>query len=228
MSAETSKQAVKIVFDSNPKLAIQYHNQIQSAWNLLTEKEDEERPIMIFKEPHPKIGRSRTELLSIGTPLDKLDKDFSIIIEGPAGIGKTQWALRFFDPIGKLTRLVSHIDDLKKPGLSKCKAVLFDDMDFKQYPRQTQIHICDAMETRSIHSRYINVELKKNLVRIFTCNQDYIISGSENEKFNWHTKGEEVNKYWPVDLTDPAILRRCTLIKLDHYDINNPMYDIKN
>lgn len=215
-----------MVFSQHPKLAIQLNAQIQATWSLLTDAEEIPREILSFKEPHPPIGRSRQELIELGFPPSELDNDFCIIIQGPAGIGKTQWALRFFDPIGKLTRLVSHVDDLKKPGLNKCKAILFDDMDFKQYPRQTQIHICDANETRSIHSRYVNVELRKGIVRLFTCNIDYVISGSENEKFNWSKKGEEVNKHWPVDLTDDAIKRRCRLITLDKYSIDNPMFTL--
>lgn len=90
----------------------------------------------------------------------------SLVLMGPSGIGKTNWALKHAP---KPTLLVSHVDDLKK--LSKRhKSIIFDDVDFTHWPVTSQIHITDCAVPRTIHVRYGTVTIPNGIVKIFTCN----------------------------------------------------------
>lgn len=89
----------------------------------------------------------------------------SLWIKGPAGIGKTQWALKFFEnPL-----FVTHIDDLKLFN-NNHDGIIFDDISFKHWPRESQISIVDHEQPRSIHIRYGVVRIPANTKKIFTSN----------------------------------------------------------
>ncbi len=105
----------------------------------------------------------------------------SFVIKGPSGCGKTTWA-KLNMPLPTL--FVSHIDQLKtfRPGFHK--SIIFDDVDFKHWPRVSQIHICDFDNPRSVHCRYSTANIPAGIFKCFTCNE------------------------LPVDLTDEAIRRR--------------------
>lgn len=117
--------------------------------------------------------------------------DVSHIIIGKAGIGKTQWALCHFEnPL-----FVSHMDDLK--NLSEDNdGIIFDDMDFKHMPRNTQIFLLDQDQDRSIHARYEAALIPANTKKIFTCNEI------------------------PFKMDDEAIRRRCQVTQLECEQIN--------
>lgn len=71
-----------------------------------------------------------------------------VVIWGPAGTGKTQWAKAHFEkPL-----LVSSVDGLK--DFDDHDGIIFDDMDFSHWPREAMIHLCDYEEDRPIHCRY--------------------------------------------------------------------------
>lgn len=93
--------------------------------------------------------------------------DRSLVLLGPSGTGKTTWAKTFCP---KPALFCSHIDDLKKfqPGYHQC--VIFDDMDFRAWPRTSQIHLVDWFDPRSIHIRYSTVRIPALTFKIFTCN----------------------------------------------------------
>lgn len=91
----------------------------------------------------------------------------SIIVEGPAGVGKTTAVL---DAIEYPAVWASHMDDLKGE-MNEIKTVVFDDMDFKHLPRTSQIHLVDTEHDRTIHARYRNIFLPKGTKRVFTCNE---------------------------------------------------------
>jgi hypothetical protein len=220
MAAPTADAAVKAVFDSDPKNGVVFSNQIQTAWRIMNKAPAKPLPAMVFKIPFPVLGRTREQLLSAG--INRKDDEYCLIIEGPAGIGKTEFALRIF-PNGQC-RLISHIDDLKSLDMSTVKAVVFDDMDFKHYPRSAQIHLCDAAVDRSIHCRYNNVVLPAGLVRIFTCNISRGISNVAGDPMKWAESGVDVNAHWPVDMTDAAIRRRVQILSLDDYSIDDPLF----
>lgn len=89
----------------------------------------------------------------------------SLWLKGPAGIGKTQWALLWFEnPL-----FVSHVDDLKLYN-TDYDGIIFDDINFKHWPRESQISICDIEQPRTIHVRYGVVRIPAGTKKIFTSN----------------------------------------------------------
>jgi len=91
----------------------------------------------------------------------------STIIIGPSGIGKTTYAKM---KAKKPSLFVTHIDDLKFMNAS-IKSIIFDDMTFKHLPLQSQIHLVDRDENRSIHVRYGTVQIPQGMEKWFTCNE---------------------------------------------------------
>lgn len=105
----------------------------------------------------------------------------SLILHGPSGCGKTTWA-KINAP--KPALMVTHIEDLKRFKKGFHKSIIFDDVDFKHWPRTAQIKIADVDNAQSIHVRYGTISLPSKIEKIFTCN------------------------VLPLDLSDPAIRRR--------------------
>jgi hypothetical protein len=112
------------------------------------------------------------------------------IINGPSGCGKTTWA-KLFMP--KPTLFVSHIDQLKsfRPGYHK--SIIFDDVDFKHWPRHSQIHLCDFDNPRAIHCRYATANIPSGIYKCFTSN------------------------VLPLDTTDQAIRRRVKTYNIKYF-----------
>lgn len=114
------------------------------------------------------------------------DDGKTLVIIGPSGCGKTTWAKA---NVPKPALWVSHIEDLKQ--LRKChKAIIFDDISFTHWPRESQIHLVDRYDLRSIHIRYGRVTIPPGIAKVVTANND------------------------PVDLGDNAIERRCNVLRL--------------
>jgi hypothetical protein len=111
---------------------------------------------------------------------------------GSSGIGKTTWAKSYAK---KPSLFVTHIDDLKKFRADEHKSLIFDDVSFYHYPIQSQIHLCDVENPRSIHVRYGTVSLPKGVQKIFTCNEE------------------------PLNVTHEAVARRIKLVYCRENDL---------
>lgn len=119
-------------------------------------------------------------------PSSTILKKKTVIVLGASGTGKTQWVKTWFaNPL-----FVSHMDDLGNLQEGHHDGIIFDDVSVTHMPRNAQIHLCDNAERRSIHIRYVTAEIPADLPRVFTCNND------------------------PVDLADPAIKRRCHVMRI--------------
>lgn len=94
--------------------------------------------------------------------------NFSIILWGEAGLGKTEFAKTI---LGEGYLMVSHMDDLRDYDPNFHSGILFDDMDFKHTPRHSQIHLIDWDNNRSIHARYRVARIPKHTKKIFTTNE---------------------------------------------------------
>lgn len=91
-----------------------------------------------------------------------------VVIHGTAGSGKTQYALsQFKNPL-----LVSHMDDLRTFNQDEHDGIVFDDMSFGHYPRESNIHLLDWDVDRSIHCRYSCAWIPARTKKIFTSNRD--------------------------------------------------------
>lgn len=94
---------------------------------------------------------------------EPIDYNKPTILWGAPGIGKTQFALAHFEkPL-----LVRTVDDLKR--LDDHDGIVFDDMSFLHWPRETQIHLLDELDS-SIHCRFHDAVIPGNMPRIFTTN----------------------------------------------------------
>ena len=91
------------------------------------------------------------------------------VIIGPSGKGKTQLALSAFNnPL-----LVSHTDNLKELTDSH-DGIVFDDMNFSHWPRESVIHLTDLEETRGINVKGDVANIPAKLPRIITSNKDIL------------------------------------------------------
>lgn len=64
----------------------------------------------------------------------------------------------------------SHAEDLKLYDPKVHNGLIFDDMNFQHWPRESQIHLVDYEHTRSIHCRYANARILAQTSKIFTTN----------------------------------------------------------
>lgn len=92
----------------------------------------------------------------------------SLVILGPPGCGKTNWAKKH---ALKPALFVSHLDRLKDFKVGVHKSIIFDDLDFKYLPRTAQIHLVDRENPRDIHIRYRVAHIPEGIQKIFTCNE---------------------------------------------------------
>ncbi len=109
-------------------------------------------------------------------PLD-FTKSKSIVLWGPPGVGKTQYALSHF----KKPLWVHHNDDLKLLD-SDCDGLIFDSRDFKHLYRSACVHLVDWEHETTVHCRYTTARIPKNMRRIFTTTiRDGAIFGKHSD-----------------------------------------------
>lgn len=104
------------------------------------------------------------------------------IFLGPTNCGKTTYAKQLLPK----ALFVTHMDDLVKYNPDNYDGIIYDEASFIHLPRESQIHLCDQAEDRSLHVRYMCARIPKHTKKIFTSNK---------------TVGE-------ILLLDPAIERR--------------------
>lgn len=132
------------------------------------------------------------EELNLPLPRALADLDFNnsanttYIVNGVPGIGKTITVLRL---VPKPVMLVSHLDQLKSLT-SKIKTVVYDDCSFLHLPRPAQLAIVDRYLPHAIHRRYGTSLIPSGVLVVMTSN------------------------VLPVNTSDPAIARRCTIYEV--------------
>lgn len=141
------------------RIPYQYANR---AWNA------EQSLFTIYEDyVEPPEAEVDDRLTSIDLSFSNFDNR-SISIVGRSGIGKSTWAIRV---ARKPALLVTHIDTLKHLT-KKHKAIIFDDISFNHWPRESQIHIVDRFLSRAIHIRYGVANIPAGIQKIFTNNYD--------------------------------------------------------
>lgn len=88
------------------------------------------------------------------------------IFWGKPGCGKTQFALAHF----KNCLWVTHKDDLKKLDPLVHDGIIFDDRDWKYWPRSVQIDLTDIDQPRSIDVKHGFAVIPANTKKIWTTN----------------------------------------------------------
>lgn len=138
------------IAETHPRAWVQYRNSFDAYQRLIEPDDTASYDLSRFRHP-------------------PLVLDRPILLHGPSGIGKTQFALAHF----KQPLLVTHIDDLKKLS-SRHDGIVFDDLSFKHMPPETVIHLLDYDTASSIHCRNTNARIPKKMNRIFTHNEQDI------------------------------------------------------
>lgn len=123
-----------------------------------------------------------------------VNKGKTYIFVGPAGIGKTQYALAHFSkPL-----LVSDRQDLSKLSSGDYDGIVFDDMNFNKWNCCNVIHLVDQECDRTINVKYGSVAIPAGMPRIITLNT--------------------LDNFWPENMNDaqkPALSRR---IQIRHFN----------
>lgn len=117
----------------------------------------------------------------------------SLLLTGPTGIGKTQFA-RALLPKAPVIR---HVDQLRTADLSN--GIIFDDFDVSHWPVTSIIHLLDWDEASGIHCRYTHVLVPAHTQKIFTHNKP-------------------LHQWLPADIPRPqyeAVERRIILVELN-------------
>lgn len=106
---------------------------------------------------------------------DILDK-YAVVLSGPSGSGKTAFALAHFDkPL-----FIRHIDQLKSFDPEVYDGLVFDDMSFRHWPAEANIHLFDCEYDSYINCRYAVGYIPAGTKRLFTTNRSIEEFISEN------------------------------------------------
>ena len=108
---------------------------------------------------------------------DSLEK--SLLIYGPTGLGKIEYALSHFERPLK----IEHLDMLLAYSPTKFDGIVFDDMCFRHLPPTARIALVENERPKDIHVRYTTVRLPAHTKKIFTHNDEYVFWG-EDTMFN--------------------------------------------
>lgn len=101
--------------------------------------------------------------------IEPMDLSLPILLYGPSGIGKTNFALAHF----KSPLLVTHLDQLADIR-DDHDGLVFDDLSFKHTNFQQVINLLDIDFGRHVHIRYTTGMIPKGMKRIFCHNTDEI------------------------------------------------------
>ncbi len=101
-----------------------------------------------------------------------IPEEKSLWLWGAAGLGKTCYA-QYLLP---RAMFVSHVDQLRGYNPNDYDGIIFDDMSFAHYPRESQIHIVDREQLRSIHVRYGCANIPAGVKKIFLSNHPDIFT----------------------------------------------------
>lgn len=95
------------------------------------------------------------------------DRKRSLVLLGPSQCGKTSWACaQFENPI-----MVGELNELRGVDWTGIDGVVFDEADFANFKRKTQIFMLDMKYTRTIKVADYTVTIPKGMPRIFCNNQ---------------------------------------------------------
>lgn len=105
-----------------------------------------------------------------------MDKQ-ALLLWGPSGTGKTALASAM---VGKGYLLVRHIDQLKSIT-TETTGLIFDDMSFAHWPRESCIHLLDMEHDSGINVKHGHVVIPNGMMRIFThnFNRDIVFPSDE-------------------------------------------------
>lgn len=98
--------------------------------------------------------------------LPAVDPTKTLILHGESGVGKSSLAKALLPK----ALMINHVDQLRGYDPLIHEGVIFDDMNFSHWPRESHIHVVDVEEDRAIHCRYAYAFLPAGTRRIMTTN----------------------------------------------------------
>jgi len=94
------------------------------------------------------------------------DKTKTLVLWGPTNTGKTSLAKALLPN----ALFVRHIDALKEYKSGNYEGIVFDDMSFKHWPREGQIHLLDTDNVSQINVKHSIAIIPEGTPRIITTN----------------------------------------------------------
>lgn len=150
VSAMKGGASMRDLYSDHTEVMVRYGTGMARAMKVLREK--------VTTSPHTVLR------WPLQTDLSK-----ALVFRGPSQIGKTQYALQHF-PRGCL--VVRHRDDLGRFDPVIHDGIVFDDMDFRRWPRSECIALLDMELSSTIDIKYGTAMLPARTPRIFTTNID--------------------------------------------------------
>lgn len=189
-------EALDIIINNLPK-EIKFLDKYQANFNLVYKLER-------LKNNPKKNYRFELDTFQYDEIKEKMNEfmkckfDKSLYFEGTSGWGKTQFLKTYFSKYDPLK--VGHIDKLKTLKHNN-KCIIFDDMSFCHWPRESCIHLLNVDDDTDINVKCSMVTIPEGTIKIFCSN------------FSWKT-------IFPAH--DKAIRRRMFKIK-----ITKPLINLK-
>ena len=94
------------------------------------------------------------------------DKTKTLVLWGPTNTGKTSLAKALLPN----ALFIRHIDALKEYKTGQYTGLIFDDMSFKHWPREAQIHLLDTENVSQINVKHSIAIIPEGTPRIITTN----------------------------------------------------------
>jgi Geminivirus Rep catalytic domain len=97
-------------------------------------------------------------------------KPMTVLIWGPSGVGKTELAKAVLHAKGKRVLFVREIQALKDFEDGLHNAIIFDDLNVSEFPREQLIHLVDIDNSSDLRLLYRGKKLPAHIDRVFTTN----------------------------------------------------------
>lgn len=135
----------------------------------------------------------------------------ALVLKGKPNGGKTKYAKTFF----KNPLLVRHPDKLKQFDELAHDGIIFDDMSYGHWPRESVIHLMDLEEDTDINVKNSMVTIPAGTPRIFTTNR--CLRHYDSNAYDDVSKHNPDKSFLPdrLDELDNAIDRRITVVECE-------------
>lgn len=96
------------------------------------------------------------------------DREKALVLRGPSGTCKTNWAIYQF----KTPMKIEELDELKNIP-KNCDGIIFDGCLFDKYSKQTMVSLMEYKQDSTIYcTRYKNAMIPRGISKIFTCGDE--------------------------------------------------------